>query len=59
MLIGRIGETGQPFLVGTGTRWYADQAGLLYLRIDDDILSDNEGWVTVAVTVTPKAELEP
>jgi hypothetical protein len=51
-LIGRIGETGQPFYVGRySTRWI-DQEGTLYLRIDDDILSDNEGYVTVEITVT-------
>lgn len=50
-LIGRIGEEGPPFYVGRrSTRWI-DQDGTLYLRIDDDILSDNEGFVTVEVTV--------
>ncbi|MEM7347782.1 MAG: hypothetical protein AAF485_26410 [Chloroflexota bacterium] len=50
-LIGRIGEKGQPFYVGGYTQFVANEAGLFYLRIDDDILSDNEGSVTVDITV--------
>ncbi|HRJ44425.1 MAG: hypothetical protein KJZ86_22215 [Caldilineaceae bacterium] len=50
-LIGRIGEEGRVFLVGDGTTVYADGPGLLYLRIDDDILSDNDGFVVVRVAV--------
>lgn len=48
-LIGRIGESGRPFLVGDRTIYFAQEAGLLYLRIDDDILSDNDGFVVVKV----------
>ena len=55
-LIGRIGEEGQPFYVGKRTRWYATEAGTLYLRIDDDILSDNEGYVEIDLEVTPAEE---
>ncbi|HIC88154.1 MAG TPA: hypothetical protein EYP04_01945 [Anaerolineae bacterium] len=54
-LIGRIGEDGRPFYVGRGGTFPIDRAGALYLRIDDDILRDNDGWVTVEVTVTPGA----
>ena len=50
-LIGRVGENGEPFLVGRGGVWWMRESGLLYLRIDDDILSDNDGAVTVEVTV--------
>jgi hypothetical protein len=51
-LIGRIGEDGQPFYVGRhSTRW-VEREGTLYLRIDDDILSDNEGYVSVEITIT-------
>lgn len=57
VLIGRIGENGAPFLVGRGTRVQAAERGKLYLRINDDILSDNEGWVEVQVRVeTPEEE---
>ena len=52
VLLGRIGEDGQMFVVGRGGTFYAERAGLLYLRINDDILSDNEGYVTVEVSVT-------
>ena len=50
-LIGRIGENGEPFLVGRGGVWRMMESGLLYLRIDDDILSDNDGTVAVEVEV--------
>jgi hypothetical protein len=52
VLIGRIGETGQPFVVGRGTVVQARQTGTLYLRINDDLLGDNWGWVAVDVDVT-------
>ena len=52
-LIGRIGEDGEPFYVGDSLDFRARRAGRLFLRIDDDILSDNEGHVTVEVTIKP------
>ncbi len=56
-LIGRIGEDGRPFYVGRGGDWPVNRSGKLYLRIDDDILSDNDGWVAVEVTVShPEAD---
>jgi len=51
VLIGRIGEEGSVFPVGRRMSRRAESDGLLYLRIDDDILSDNEGSVTVEVEV--------
>lgn len=57
-LIGRIGEAGPPFYVGARAYLSADRSGLLYFRINDDVLSDNDGYVTVAVDVTPVEELE-
>jgi len=50
-LIGRIGEEGKVFFVGDRLSRPAGAQGLLYLRIDDDILSDNVGWMVVEVTV--------
>ncbi len=50
-LIGRVGEDGKPFYVGRGTSGRADSNGLLYLRIDDDLLGDNQGVLTIDVTV--------
>ncbi len=52
ILIGRIGEGGHPFVVGKGRVIYAPRAGILYLRINDDILSDNDGYVEVEIRVT-------
>jgi len=51
-LIGRVGETGEPFYVGRRMTRRIDRDGTLYLRIDDDILSDNNGYVTVEVSIT-------
>ncbi len=59
VLIGRFGETGTPFLVGRGGTFMADVAGRLYLRINDDILSDNEGFVTIEVSITPPETPRP
>jgi hypothetical protein len=42
-LIGRVGEEGRPFYVGRGIWSQAETNGLLYLRIDDDLLGDNVG----------------
>ena len=58
-LLARIGEDGQPFVVGSAYSSRAQVAGLLYLRINDDLLGDNQGamevsWVTAA-TPTPAA----
>ena len=51
VLLGRIGEDDRPFLVGKGCTIVADREGTLYFRINDDILSDNEGFVTVELVV--------
>ena len=50
-LIGRVGEDGKPFYVGRGASGVSDRNGLLYLRIDDDLLGDNKGSLTFEVTV--------
>lgn len=57
-LIARIGETGQPFYVGRGTTVPVETFGPLYLRINDDIVTDNDGYVTVEVTVHQPEEKE-
>jgi hypothetical protein len=57
-LIGRIGDEGDPRYVGDRVRWRAQSSGMLYLRIDDDILSDNEGFVTVDVQIDPAQDDE-
>jgi len=55
-LIGRIGEEGDIFYVGRTTDILVQDFGTLYLRINDDILSDNDGWVSVEVTVMQPEE---
>lgn len=50
-LIGRIGESGHPFYVGRRATIPSDALGLLYLRINDDIVTDNDGYVTVEIIV--------
>lgn len=50
-LIGKIGEKGRPFYVGEIYSTRTREAGQVYLRIDDDILSDNEGKLEVDVRV--------
>ncbi len=56
-LIGRIGEKGHPFYVGRRATIRSDALGLLYLRINDDIVTDNDGYVTVEITVqSPQSE---
>ncbi len=56
VLIGRIGEKGEPFVVGKRTIHYAYEDGPLYLRINDDRLGDNWGSVVVDIEVTPYEE---
>ena len=58
-LIGRIGENGFPFVVGAGVNTQAREHGILYLRINDDILSDNDGWVAVHIDVTETEDSLP
>ncbi|MCY4083205.1 MAG: hypothetical protein OXF54_23390 [Caldilineaceae bacterium] len=58
-LIGRIGDTGGRFVVGERLNMQATQHGILYLRINDDILSDNDGWVAVRIDVTETEDSLP
>ena len=53
-LIGRIGETGAPFYVGRQTTGYAEAPGLLYLRINDDLLGDNQGKLALEIEIEPE-----
>lgn len=55
-LLGRVGAQGPPFVVGKHTIHRTTAEGMLYLRINDDILSDNDGYVAVEIAVTPEAE---
>ena len=51
MLIGKIGETGQPFPIGADYSLKADNNGILLLRINDTVNTnyDNEGFVDVII----------
>lgn len=50
-LLGRIGDAGEPFYVGADATGATVQAGMLYLRINDDILSDNRGQLVIDIDV--------
>lgn len=57
-LIMRVGEKGRVSYVGRHTYRQAERAGVLYLQINDDILSDNDGFVTLDVQITREDEFE-
>ena len=48
-LIGRI-DSGQPFGIGNQTSIIAPASGLLYLGVNDDVVSDNSGQFQVAIS---------
>lgn len=50
-LIGRIGESGAPFLVGSELSFTADTEGRLFLGINDDSVKNNAGAFTATITV--------
>jgi hypothetical protein len=56
VLLGRIGEHGEPFYVGRGTTHFAQEAGLLFFRINDDLLGDNVGQLKLEIAVAPAPE---
>ena len=52
-LIGRIGEAGAPFLVGSQLLTKADTEGRLFLGINDINVLNNSGEFTATITVNP------
>ncbi|WP_422859484.1 hypothetical protein ACOKFD_00650 [Flagellimonas sp. S174] len=46
-LLGKIGEKGKWFLVGNGGTFTANVSGMLYLKVNDRLVNDNEGFYTV------------
>jgi RNA polymerase sigma-70 factor, ECF subfamily len=50
-LIGKIGEFGEPFSVGSLAKFDSGAEGVLYLGVNDSRFSDNDGSLNVAVTV--------
>ena len=58
-LIGRIGEGGEPFLIGAGALFAATEEDRLYLRINDTMLTDNVGsFETTIATDLPHEVIE-
>jgi hypothetical protein len=53
-LIGRVGDSGAPFIVGHAEHFKADAAGPLFLGINDTGVQDNDGAFVAKVTVTRK-----
>jgi hypothetical protein len=51
-LIGRIGTSGQPFAIGDMTSVQMPESGQLFLGINDDNLSDNQGEYRVEIQRT-------
>jgi hypothetical protein len=51
ILLARIGDAGDPFIIGRGRAWVAEREGMLSFRINDDILSDNEGYIAIEIKV--------
>lgn len=51
-LLGRVGEAGDLFYVGHRAQYTVSAPGFLYLGINDDLLGDNVGELTVSITVT-------
>jgi hypothetical protein len=56
VLLGRVGEKGSPQWVGRRGRVYTSEPGMLYLRINDDILTDNQGSLNVTIEVIAAPE---
>ena len=56
LLLARIGEAGGPVWVGKDTTLWVNEPGMLYLRINDDQLSDNKGVLDVKIEVIPAPE---
>jgi hypothetical protein len=50
-LLGRIGESGERFYVGPRYTGHVRAPGMLYLRINDDLLGDNQGKLDVTIDV--------
>jgi hypothetical protein len=56
VLLGRVGENGYAQWVGTRGNLWASEGGMLYLRINDDLLGDNQGSLEVSIKVIPAPE---
>ena len=50
---------GQRFVIDKATELQAQEHGVLFLRINDDVLTDNDGWVAVQIDSSEAGELLP
>lgn len=57
-LIGKIGENGQPFVVGEKLSTISTTSGTIYLGINDSDLKDNQGEFTSYITVIKPIEAD-
>ena len=56
VLLARVGDDGSPQWIGErGTIW-ANEGGMLYFRINDDLLGDNQGSLELSIEVIPAPE---
>ena len=58
-LIGRVGENGPSFYVGSGRSLRAPAGGELYLGVNDNILGDNTGSWTAVISSPATAAPQP
>lgn len=58
VLLGRVGNSGYIQRIGKRGELWATEPGMIYLSINDDILTDNEGALQVSIEVIPAPELE-
>ena len=56
-LVGRIGESGEIFEVGSRTKFQSPTAGELYLGVNDNILGDNSGSWTASIQALQPTEV--
>ncbi|MYH63404.1 MAG: hypothetical protein F4148_17180 [Caldilineaceae bacterium SB0675_bin_29] len=53
----RLYIKGQRFVIGKATEPQGQEHGVLFLRINYDILTDNDGWVAVQIDSSEVGEL--
>lgn len=58
-LLARVGDSGPATYAGVRLRLTAAEGGLLYLRINDDLLGDNQGVLEVEIHVTRATPAPP
>ena len=51
VLIGRIGEEGKPFVIGSKQGGTIEGGGRLYLGINDSVHNDNSGYINVKIII--------